>query len=212
MNLAELRIDYEAPPLRETDLDADPVRQFQQWLAAALAAGLAEPHAMTLATATPDGVPSARVVLLRGCDERGFAFYTNFDSRKGRELAANPRAALVFYWHPLHRQVRVEGTVERVADAEADDYFRSRPRGSQVGAWASPQSEVIAGRELLEQRLAAVLAQYPDGPLPRPPFWGGYRVRPTALEFWQGQPSRLHDRFRYTLLGDGTWRRERLGP
>lgn len=212
MNLAELRIDYEAPALCEADLDADPLRQFRHWLAAALAAGLPEPHAMTLATATPDGTPSARVVLLRGCDERGFVFYTNFDSRKGRELTANPRAALVFYWHPLHRQVRVEGTVERVADAEADEYFRSRPRGSQLGAWASPQSEVIPSRELLEQRVADILAQHPGGVLPRPPFWGGYRVVPTALEFWQGRPSRLHDRFRYARQGTGGWRRDRLGP
>jgi pyridoxamine 5'-phosphate oxidase len=198
--------------LNEADLDPNPFRQFQTWLDEAAATGLREPNAMTLATATPDGKPSARVVLLRGLDERGFAFFTNYDSRKGEELAANPVAALVFYWADLERQVRIEGTVEPTSAAESDAYFRGRPEGSRLGAWASRQSSVIAGRHVLEQEMEALQARYPVGNIPRPPHWGGYRVRPTSIEFWQGRPNRLHDRLRYVRRDDGGWQIERLSP
>jgi pyridoxamine 5'-phosphate oxidase len=205
------RIDYGRLSLSEEDLHPDPIRQFLIWFEAANEAEVPEPHAMTLATATPDGRPSARIVLLRGCDERGFAFFTNYESRKGRELEANPHAALVFYWHGLERQVRVEGTVERVSDRESDAYFHSRPAASRLGAWASRQSEVIDDRESLEARCRAMEATYPDGNVPRPEYWGGYRVVPEAVEFWQGRPSRLHDRLRYTRAGRD-WKIERLSP
>jgi pyridoxamine 5'-phosphate oxidase len=198
--------------LHETDLDPDPIRQFHAWLHQALTAEVPEPYAMTLATATPDGLPSARVVLLRGVDERGFTFFTSYEGRKAGELEANPRAALVFYWAELERQVRVAGTVERVSEAESDDYFRNRPRGSQLGAWASHQSEVLPGRATLERRLAELERQYADRDVPRPPTWGGYRVRPLAIEFWQGRRSRLHDRLRYRRAEDGAWVIERLSP
>ncbi len=197
--------------LREADAGPDPLALFRAWFAQAEAAALPQPEAMTLATATPDGRPAARVVLLRGLDERGFVFFTNYRSRKGEELAANPRAALVFFWSELHRQVRVEGRVEPVSAAESDAYFRTRPRGSRVGAWASPQSEVIADRAFLEERARAFAALYPGEDVPRPPHWGGYRVLPEVIEFWQGQPDRLHDRLRYRREGPA-WVRERLAP
>jgi pyridoxamine 5'-phosphate oxidase len=211
MHLPHLRKDYTQRGLAEADLLADPVAQFRVWFDQALAAGLAEPNAMTLATCTPDGVPSARIVLLKGLDERGFAFFTSYDGRKAQELAANPRAALVFYWAELERQVRVEGVVERTSAAESDDYFESRPRGSQLGAWSSEQSRIVEGRAVLEARMAALEAKYDGGPVPRPPFWGGFRVRPEVVEFWQGRSSRLHDRLRYRREG-GTWVIERLCP
>jgi pyridoxamine 5'-phosphate oxidase len=211
MHLADLRKDYTQRGLSEADLFADPVAQFRAWFAQALAAGLAEPNAMTLATCTPDGRPSARVVLLKALDERGFAFFTSYDGRKARELAANPRASLVFYWAELERQVRVEGGVERTSEADSDAYFESRPRGSQLGAWSSEQSRVVANRAVLEERVVELEAKYANGPVPRPPFWGGFRVRPEAVEFWQGRSSRLHDRLRYRR--DGTrWVIERLCP
>jgi len=199
-------------PLRRCDLDPDPLRQFAHWFAEAEAAGIRYANAMAVATAAPDGSPSVRMVLLRGFDERGFVFYTNYESQKGRELAANPRAALLFYWDPLERQVRISGWVVKVSSQESDEYFRSRPYGSQLSAWASRQSEPIAGREELEARHAELATQFPEGQVPRPPFWGGYRVVPEQFEFWQGRRDRLHDRFRYTRQPDGSWLIERLQP
>ncbi len=197
--------------LNEQDLPPEPLTLFAQWYAAAVAAQVPEPGAMTLATATPDGVPAARMVLLRGFDERGLVFYTNYRSRKAADLAANPQAALVLFWSPLHRQIRVEGTVEKVSPAESDAYFRGRPYGSRLGALASPQSEVIVGRALLDERVAQLAALYPDE-VPRPAHWGGYRVLPRMFEFWQGRESRLHDRLRYRRDAGGAWIIERLAP
>ncbi|MFO0798852.1 MAG: pyridoxamine 5'-phosphate oxidase [Gemmataceae bacterium] len=210
-SLADLRQEYSAGGLSEDDAGRDPFALFRRWLDQAIAAGLTDPNAFTLATTTTDGWPSARAVLLKGLDERGFTFFTNYNSRKGRELEANPRAALVFLWQAVERQVRVEGTVEMVTAAESDEYYAVRPLGSRLGAWASPQSAVIAGREVLERQHAELTACYPDGIVPRPPHWGGYRVLPRVIEFWQGRPSRLHDRIRFTRDGDD-WIRDRLAP
>jgi pyridoxamine 5'-phosphate oxidase len=197
--------------LRENEVDPDPVRQFLRWLDHAVAAQLREPHGMTLATATADARPSARMVLLRGLDDRGFVFFTNYESRKGEELSTNPRAALVFWWPELERQVRIEGRVEVVTAAESDAYFQARPRGHRLAALASPQSRVIAARSVLEERLRELEEQYPGEEVPRPPHWGGYRVVPALIEFWQGRPNRVHDRLRYERQGEG-WRIERLAP
>lgn len=196
--------------LREADVDPDPIVQFERWYAAAGAAGLAQPNEMTLATVGADGRPSARTVLLRGVDDRGFRFFTNRRSRKGGELAGNPNCALVFRWAPLDRQVTVTGRAEPLSDDESDEYFAGRPRGSQLGAWASEQSTVIPGREVLEARLAELEARYPDE-VPRPPHWGGYLVVPDTVELWQNRQDRLHDRLRYRREGDG-WALERVSP
>jgi pyridoxamine 5'-phosphate oxidase len=198
--------------LVEADVDPDPVVQFGRWFDDANGAGLVEPSAMTLATAGADGAPSARMVLLRGVDRRGFVFYTNYESRKAAELAANPRAALVFWWGELRRQVRVEGPVERTSQEESAAYFRTRPPGSRLSAWASPQSRVIPGRSVLDERVAELAARHPDGEVPLPPFWGGYRLVPEVVELWQQRPNRLHDRLRYTRTADGGWRIDRLAP
>jgi pyridoxamine 5'-phosphate oxidase len=197
--------------LRESDVDPDPIRQFSTWFEEAMAAGAIEPHAMALATSTLDGRPSVRIVLLRGCDERGFTFFTNYESRKAIEIESNPRAALVLHWHELERQVRIEGQVERVSAAESDAYFQSRPVGSRLGAWASRQSEVIASRESLEARFKEAASRYPDGEVPRPENWGGYMLVPDVVEFWQGRPNRLHDRLLYTRRGN-RWLVDRLAP
>ena len=211
-SIASLRLSYARASLREGDVAADPVTQFLAWFDDTRSAQLREPNAMTLATATPDGVPSARIVLLKGVDERGFVFYTDYRSRKGSELAANPRAALVFHWMELERQVRVAGDVEQVSRAESERYFASRPFGSRIGAWTSHQSQVIAGREELERRESELAARFADGDVPLPSHWGGYRLVPSDVEFWQGRPSRLHDRLRYVRSGEGGWRIERLSP
>ena len=208
----DLRIDYGRGRLDAEQVSADPVEQFRRWFADANAARIPEVNAMTLATADPAGVPSCRVVLLKEVGPRGFAFFTNYLSRKGRELDGNPRAALCFYWQPLERQVRVEGRVERVSRAESEAYFRTRPLAAQVGAWASEQSRPIGSRRELEQREAELVAQFAGRAVPLPDFWGGYRVVPHAVEFWQGRPSRLHDRLLYTLGDDGTWTVQRLSP
>ena len=210
--VADLRREYTRAGLHESDLDPDPVEQFRRWFEEALAADLHEPNAVTLATATPDGKPSARTLLLKGFDERGFVFYTNYEGRKGRELEENPRCALLLYWGELERQVRVEGRAERVPAEESDAYFASRPRGSRLGAWASTQSREVGGRGVLEDRLRGLEAEYEGREVPRPPFWGGYRVEPKEFEFWQGRENRLHDRLVYRRAGDGGWRISRLQP
>lgn len=211
MSIAHLRREYARARLDERDVDPDPLVQFRHWFEDACRAELPEPNAMTLATATPDGLPSARMVLLKAADERGFTFFTDYRSRKGQELEANPHAALVFFWGELERQVRISGTVSRVSREETEAYFRTRPRESRLGAWTSQQSTVLAGREVLEARLREVAARHPGEDVPAPPYWGGYLLRPDALEFWQGRESRLHDRVRYQREAGG-WRIERLSP
>ena len=211
-NIADLRINYDHATLSRGDLSAEPFQQFQKWFEETVQSGLVlEPNAMTLATATSDGVPSARVVLLKGV-ANGFRFFTNYESQKGQELLDNPHAALVFLWQPLHRQVRVTGWVEKLGKEDSAEYYHSRPRGSQIGAWTSPQSQVISDRSVLEQHKAEIEAKFADtDPIPLPPFWGGFVLKPRTVEFWQGRPSRLHDRFRYTRNGD-SWTIERLAP
>jgi len=216
-DLTAIRTDYARAGLDERDVDPSPLAQLDKWLREAIAAQHPEPTAMTLATVSPEGEPAARVVLLKGLDERGLVFYTGYESEKGRHLAANPRACACFFWVLLERQARVTGHVERVSREETEAYFRSRPRGSQLGTWASAQSTVIAGRSELEARLAEAQARFGEtGEVPCPPEWGGYRLTPDRLEVWQGRPSRLHDRLRYTRISTApdapTWRIDRLSP
>ncbi|MBK8194271.1 MAG: pyridoxamine 5'-phosphate oxidase [Lewinellaceae bacterium] len=211
-NLADIRRSYALESLSKNDVSPDPIAQFGHWFREALNSDLPEPNAMTLATATRDGKPSARTVLLKGFDDQGFVFYTNYESRKGRELAENPNVALLFAWLELERQIRIEGTVEKVSREASLHYFQSRPKGSQIGAWASPQSRVIESREVLEKNVDALLNEHAQSDvLPLPPFWGGYLVRPLVIEFWQGRESRLHDRICYTKTS-GAWQITRLAP
>ena len=212
MSLARVRRDYQASALTESRAPREPLALFRRWLRAALQCGHLEPNAMTLATSDARGRPKARMVLLKDADARGFTFYTNLTSAKGRELARRPDAALVMWWPELSRQVRIEGRIAAVSAREADAYFALRPRGAQLGAWASPQSRALPDRAALAARLARVTARFEGRDVPRPPHWGGYRLVPTMLEFWQGQPSRLHDRLRYRRQRGGRWRRERLAP
>lgn len=211
MNIADLRKSYEKAELSETASHADPLQQFDQWLKEAIDSQVPEPNAMTLATVGADLRPTTRVVLIKGYDERGIVWYTNYNSQKGRQLAGNPFAALQFHWVELERVVRIEGLVEKVSEEESDAYFHSRPLDSRIGAWASPQSEVIDSRSVLVTNAARYGAQFLLQP-PRPPHWGGYRLKPDAWQFWQGRRSRLHDRLRYTLQAQGGWLRERLAP
>lgn len=213
MSLADMRRDYQQNGLREEDLVADPIRQFQVWMDVAIAAELPEPNAMTLATATLDGRPSARMVLLKEIDQTGFVFFTNYLSRKGQEIAANPYVALVVFWVELERQIRVEGRIAPLAAAASDAYFHSRPRGSQLGSAASPQSQVVTSRDDLELRVQHLSDQYPEQIIPRPSHWGGYHVTPATIEFWQGRTNRLHDRLRYRRVTEADpWQIERLAP
>ena len=211
MNLADLRREYARAELDERSADPDPLAQLRRWLDEAARAKVLEPGAMTLATATRDGHPSARIVLLKGLDQRGLEFYTDYRSRKGEELRLNPRAELVFWWGELERQVRVSGATEQLSAAESEAYFRSRPSGSRLSAWASQQSHVVRDRGVLEAQWAEAARRYPDGEIPRPPYWGGFRVAPAEYEFWQGRPNRLHDRLRYRR-GETSWIIERLSP
>jgi pyridoxamine 5'-phosphate oxidase len=209
--LPDPRNDYTYGSLSEQSANPNPIKQFEYWLLEAIEAQLYEPHGITLATVGRDGRPSSRVVLLRGLDERGLVFFSNYQSRKGREIAAHPWASLNSWWPPLERQVRIEGRVEQVEPELSDAYFASRPYQSQVAAWASPQSEVINGREELKQRVQQIMARFPDQ-VPRPPYWGGFRLKPDYFEFWQGRSNRLHDRLAYRLRSGGDWQIERLAP
>jgi pyridoxamine 5'-phosphate oxidase len=211
LDYAGFRHEYIGEGLRRADLDRDPIKQFHNWFTAAMKAQILDANAMTLATCV-DGNPSARVVLLKDFDERGFIFFTNYASEKGRHLEQNPKAALVFYWMEVERQIRIQGKVEKTSREESEHYFHSRPIGAQLGAWASRQSEVIDARRVLDARLDEMKQRFAEGEVPLPPHWGGYRLKPQRMEFWQGRPDRLHDRFRYTLRTNGSWSIDRLAP
>lgn len=212
MSLYDVRRVYARGGLQEEDLAAEPMEQFQRWLALAAEADPNDYTSMTLATADREGRPSARIVLLKGCDERGFVFFSNYESRKAGEMAENPSAALLFYWPAFERQVRIEGRVEKTSREESEAYYRTRPRGSRIGAWASRQSTAIGGRAELEEQVRAIEERFPDDDIPPPEYWGGYRLVPERIEFWQGRPDRLHDRLRYRRLPGGSWTVERLSP
>lgn len=209
---AASRYDHAAQGLRRRDVDPDPIKQFGNWFTAAIEAGIRDVNAMSLATAGRNGRPSVRIVLLKGFDQDGFVFFTNYESEKGRQLEENAHAALAFYWIELDRQIRISGPAERTSREESERYFHSRPIGSQLGAWASKQSEVVDGRRVLDARMAEMTERFGDGPISLPPHWGGYRVRPERIEFWQGRANRLHDRFRYTRKADNSWKIDRLAP
>ena len=212
MTFADHRREYTKAGLRRADLLADPIAQFEKWFHEAMQAQVNEPNAVTLATADKAGRPSSRTVLLKGVDARGFAFFTNYESRKGRELTENPHAAITAYWREVERQVCICGAVTKVSREESEKYFKSRPHGSQLAAWVSQQGEVISGREFLEKSLMEIKTKYPGEEIPLPPYWGGYIIAPVSIEFWQGRPSRLHDRFHYAKQSNGSWLIERLSP
>jgi pyridoxamine 5'-phosphate oxidase len=211
-NIADIRKDYQLKSLLETDIAADPYTQFNRWWEDAVQSEIDEINAMTLATASLTGVPAARIVLLKSVSNDGFVFFTNYNSHKGKELEENPQACLVFFWKELERQVRITGRVEKVSTAESDDYFYSRPAGSRIGAWASPQSQVIASRETIENNILMYETKFGEHEIARPPHWGGYIVIPSVIEFWQGRPNRLHDRMQYSKLQERGWKIERLAP
>lgn len=211
-SIAAIRKEYKLKSLDESEAEVNPIKQFDRWWQDAIASDIDEVNALTLATTSSDGKPSARIVLLKGYDSNGFVFFTNYESRKGKELAENPAGCMIFFWKELERQVRIDGTINKVSEAESDAYFFSRPAGSQVGAWVSPQSTVIESRDIIEQRLQQFQQQFAESPITRPPHWGGYQLVPEAIEFWQGRPSRLHDRLRYTRQEDQQWKMERLAP
>ena len=210
-NIADIRREYSLRSLTESDIAPDAIEQFTRWWDDAVKSEIFEVNAMTLATSTKNGTPSARIVLLKGYDERGFIFFTNYESQKGKDLAENPNAALVFFWKEIERQIRIEGVVEKTTAQESDEYFSSRPAGSRIGAWASPQSSIIENRQILELNTERYAEEFKNS-IPRPPHWGGYRVMPFKIEFWQGRSNRLHDRILYTKNPDGSWKVERLAP